>query len=196
MVYPLLKALKRVTRKPTLLLALFLHPPGLLAACYLSMACRFGSLASPNAILNSPMHLPTWPAGTPQGLQIVRWVYSIGFLAGTYTHARGILAHGFLATPVPFAIGLYWDTLTMLDSLTVLFLLWRPKLGFWLAVAIMGSDISVNTWVYLTGYFGAPTAHMVPLSLFEQSLFGLFVFLTAPLASAQLTRQKQVVEGS
>jgi hypothetical protein len=59
----------------------------------------------------------------------------------------------------------------------------------------MGSDISVNTWVYVAGYFGAPTAHMVPLSLFEQSLFGLFVFLTAPLASAPLTRQKQVVEG-
>jgi hypothetical protein len=140
------------------------------------------------------MRITTWLAGSPQGLQIARWVYTIGFLAGTYTHARGILAHGFLATPVPFAIGLYWDTLTVLDLLTVLLLWWRPKLGLWLAVAIMGSDISVNTRVYLAGYFGAPTAHMVPLSLFEQSLFGLFVFLTAPLASAQLTRQKQVVE--
>jgi hypothetical protein len=153
-----------------------------------------GSLASPNAILNSPMRLTTWPAGAPPGLPIARWVYTIGFLAGTYTHARGILAHGFLATPVPFAIGLYWDTLTVLDPLTVLLLWWRPRLGLWLAVAIMGSDISVNTWVYLAGYFGAPTARMVPLSLFEQSLFGLFVFLTAPLAYAQLTRQKQVEE--
>jgi hypothetical protein len=141
------------------------------------------------------MRLTTWPAGSPLGLPIARWVYAIGFLAGTYTHARGILAHGFLATSVPLAIGLYWDTLTVLDPLTVLLLWWRPKLGLGLAVAIMGSDISVNTWVYVAGYFGAPTAHMVPLSLFEQSLFGLFVFLTAPLASAQLTRQRQVVEG-
>jgi hypothetical protein len=140
------------------------------------------------------MRLTTWPAGAPQSLQIARWVYTIGFLAGTYTHARGILTHGFLATPVPVAIGFYWDTLTVLDPLTVLLLWWRPKLGLWLAVAIMGSDISVNTWVYVAGYFGVPTAHMVPLSLFEQSLFGLFVFLTAPLASAQLTRQKPVGE--
>ncbi|MFD1874860.1 hypothetical protein [Hymenobacter bucti] len=93
--------------------------------------------------------------------------------------------------PVPFAIGLYWDALTVLDLLTVLLLWWRPKLGLWLAVAIMVSDISVNTRVYLAGYFGAPRAHMVPLSLFEQSLFGLFVLLTAPLAYTQLTSQKQ-----
>jgi hypothetical protein len=142
------------------------------------------------------MRLTTWLAGSPKGLQIARWVYTIGFLAGTYTHARGILANGFLATPVPLAIGLYWDTLTLLDPLTVLLLWWRPKLGLGLAVAIMMSDISVNTKVYLAGYFGAPTAHMIPLSLFEQSLFGLFVFLTAPLASVQLTRQKQAVEVS
>jgi hypothetical protein len=133
-----LKPLKKPRGNERLLLAIFLHPPGLLDACYLSRAGRLGSLASPNAILNSPMRLTTWPAGTPPGLQIARWVYAIGFLAGTYTHARGILAHGFLATPVPFAIGLYWDTLTLLAPLTVLLLWWRPKLGLWLAVAIMG----------------------------------------------------------
>jgi hypothetical protein len=137
------------------------------------------------------MRLTTWPASSPWRLQIVRWIYAIGFLAGTYTHARGILANGFLATPVPFAIGLYWDALTVLDPLTVLLLWWRPKLGLWLAVAIMLSDISINTRVYLAGYFGVPMAHMVPLSLFEQSLFGLFVLLTAPLAYTQLTGQKQ-----
>jgi hypothetical protein len=140
------------------------------------------------------MRLPTGPAGSPQDLQITRWVYAIGFLAGTYTHARGILTNGFLATPVPVAIGLYWDTLTVLDPLTVLLLWGRPKLGLWFAVAIMVSDISVNTGVYLAGYFGAPTTHMVPLSLLEQSLFGLFVLLTAPRAYTQLTRQQALVE--
>jgi hypothetical protein len=132
-----------------------------------------------------------WLASSPRFLQIVRWVYSIGFLAGTYTHLKGILAHGFLATPVPLAIGVYWDTLTVLDPLTVLLLWRRPKVGLWMAVAIMGSDISVNTLVYLAGYFGPPSAHMVPLSLFEQSLFGLFVFLTAPLAYSSFINQEQ-----
>jgi hypothetical protein len=144
----------------------------------------------------SLMRLPTWTADSPQRLRLVRWVYAIGFLAGTYTHARAILTHGLLATPVPFAIGLYWDTLTLLDPLTVLLLWWKPKLGLWLAVAIMLSDISVNTWVYVAGYFGAPMAHLVPLSLLEQSLFGLFVWLTAPLAYAGLARPKQGAESS
>lgn len=111
-------------------------------------------------------------------------LYCLGFLAGTYTHARGILAHGFLATPVPLPVGAYWDALTVLDPLTVLVLWWCPTRGRWWAVAIMASDISVNTGVYLAGYFGPPTAHMVPLSLFEQALFGLFVFVTVPLLSA------------
>ncbi|GAA3990695.1 hypothetical protein [Hymenobacter antarcticus] len=132
-----------------------------------------------------------WLPSSPRFLQIVRWVYSIGFLAGTYTHLKGILAHGFLAAPVPLAIGVYWDTLTVLDPLTVLLLWRRPKVGLWMAVAIMGSDISVNTLVYLAGYFGPPSAHMVPLSLFEQSLFGLFVFLTAPFAYSSFINQEQ-----
>jgi hypothetical protein len=127
--------------------------------------------------------VPTWLTSSPRRLQLVLALYCFGFLAGTYTHARGLLAHGFLAMPVPPAIGAYWDALTVLDPLTVLVLWWRPALGRWWAVAIMVSNISVNTGVYLAGYFGPPTAHMVPLSLFEQALFGLFVFVTAPLLS-------------
>ena len=115
-------------------------------------------------------------------------VYSLGFLVGTYTHARGIWAHGFLAAPVPSAIGVYWDMLTLLDPLAVFLLWWRPRAGLWLAVAIMASDIAVNTRVYLAGYFGPPRAHLVPLSLFEQALFGLFVFLTTPRVFAALNR--------
>jgi hypothetical protein len=108
-------------------------------------------------------------------------VYSLGFLIGTYTHVHGVLTHGWLAGPVPLAIGLYWDALTFLDPLTVL-LLWRsPRVGLAVAVTIMVSDVSVNTFVYQAGYFGPPTPHMVPVSLFDQALFGLFVVLTAPL---------------
>jgi hypothetical protein len=149
----------------------------------------YTGVASTHRILPSLL-TSTWPASLSRLLQIIRWVYSIGFLAGTYTHLKSILAHGFLATPVPFAIGVYWDTLTLLDPLTVILLWRRPKVGLWLAVAIMGSDISVNTLVYLKGYFGPPSAHLVPLSLFEQSLFGLFVFLTAPLAYSNFIKQE------
>jgi hypothetical protein len=108
-------------------------------------------------------------------------VYSLGFLIGTYTHTQGVFAHGWLAWPVPLAIGMYWDALTFLDPLTVLLLWRRPLLGLWFAVVLMVSDVSVNTWVYWAGYLGPPIPHMVPLSLFDQALFGLFVMVTAPL---------------
>jgi hypothetical protein len=52
----------------------------------------------------------------------------------------------------------------------------------------MAVDVSLNTGVYLAGYFGPSTLHMVPLSLFEQALFGLFVLVTAPVAHQQLNR--------
>ena len=138
--------------------------------------------------------LNTWLSPYPRFLKLILWIYSLGLLSGTYTHARGIIAKGFLATPVPLVIGVYWDTLTLLDPLTVLLLWRRPQAGLWLAMAIMLSDVSVNTLVYLAGYFGPPTVHMVPLSLFEQSLFGLFVFTTAPLAYSQLANQQKKLE--
>lgn len=136
--------------------------------------------------------MATWLASCPRLVKGILWGYSIGFLAGTYTHAWGILRKGFLATPVPIAIGVYWDSLTFLDPLTVFLLWWRPKVGLCLAVAIMASDISINTLVYLAGYFGPPIARMVPLSLLEQALFGLFVFMTAPYVFSWVDRQDKL----
>lgn len=112
--------------------------------------------------------------------------YSLGFLVGTYTHVADLAQHGFLAAPVPLAIGVFWNLLTLLDPLAVALLWWRPKAGIGLAVAIMVADISLNTGVYLAGYFGPPTPHMVPLTLLDQALFGLFVLLTAPIAYQRL----------
>jgi hypothetical protein len=130
-------------------------------------------------------------AAYPRSVLVLLLSYSICLLAGTYTHAKDLLIHGFLAAPVPVAIGLYWNALTLLDPLAVLLLWWRPKLGIVLTAAIMASDLAINTAVYLVGYFGPPTPHLVPLSLFEQSLFGLFVFVTGPLAYQLLSSPKR-----
>lgn len=126
----------------------------------------------------------------PRPVKLIFLLYSIGFVAGTYTHVKDLVENGFLASLVPLAIGLFWNVLTVLDPLTVFLLWWRPKAGIALAVAIMVVDISVNTGTYLAGYFKPPTPHMVPLSLFEQAMFGLFVLLTAPLAYQRLTPGK------
>ena len=118
-------------------------------------SCWRSRLPLPAVIL-----LTAWLASSPWPVRVLLGVYSLGFLIGTYTHARGIWAHGLLATPVPPAIGVYWDTLTLLDPLAVVLLCGRPRAGLWLALAIMASDLAVNTSVYLAGYFGPPTALM------------------------------------
>ena len=132
---------------------------------------------------------PLSAATHPRIFKVLFLGYSIGFLVGTYTHAAGLAQHGWLAYPVPLAIGIYWDALTLLDPLTVGLLWWQPKAGLRLALAIMASDISLNTYVYLAGYLGPPVPNMVPLTLFDQTLFGLFLFVTAPLAY-QLLQKK------
>ena len=81
-------------------------------------------------------------------------------------------------TERPLGFNLYWDTLTVLDPLTIMLLWTKTIWGIRLAVAIMLSDILINSYVYT--FLGAPVPGMVPLSLFLQSLFGVFVFTTAP----------------
>ena len=122
----------------------------------------------------------------PRTVTLIFVVYTICFLVGTYTHTAGLVRRGFLAFPVPLAIGVFWDALTLLDPLAAALLWWHPKAGIRLALVIMAADVCVNTAVYLAGYFGPPVPNMVPLHLFDQSLFGLFVFITAPLAYRQL----------
>ena len=125
-------------------------------------------------------------ANYPTEVKLLFTIYSICFLVGTYTHIVDLVKHGFLASPVPVAIGIYWNALTLLDPLALVLLWWLPKAGIRLALVIMISDLCVNTGVYLAGYFGSPAPNMVPLRLFEQALFGLFLFVTVPLAYRDL----------
>lgn len=129
----------------------------------------------------------------PWKIRLVFIIYTAGFLIGTYTHAGHIIAHGILRHSAPIAISIYWDALTLLDPFTVAVLWWKPKLGIRLALGIMASDISLNTYHYLMGYAGPSVPGMVPLFLFDQALFGLFVFVTAPLVYQQLRELRPAV---
>ncbi|MDQ2770569.1 MAG: hypothetical protein M3Y54_08725 [Bacteroidota bacterium] len=122
----------------------------------------------------------------PASVRLLFAIYSLCFLAGTCTHVVGLVRRGFLAFPVPLPIGVFWDALTLLDPLTVLLLWWHPKAGIRLGLGIMLADICVNTYTYLAGYWGPPVPNMVPLHLFDQALFGVFLFATAPLAFHRL----------
>ena len=125
-------------------------------------------------------------AAYPPAVRLLFGIYSACFLAGTYTHVAGLVRRGFLAFPVPLSVGVFWDALTLLDPLTVLLLWWHPKAGIRLGLAIMIADICVNTCTYLAGYWGPPVPNTVPRHLFDQALFGVFLFATAPLAFRRL----------
>lgn len=66
-------------------------------------------------------------------------------------HARDIAAGGWLPyRSAPMALNLYWTSLAVLDPATVILLLRRPRTGLYLALAVMISDVAVNSWAALT----------------------------------------------
>jgi len=114
-------------------------------------------------------------------VRLVLAIYALGFSYGTRNHILDIMADGFLGYHyVSFPINLFWTSLTFLDPLAVILLLTYPLYGLALSILIMASDIAVNVSVTLYFYFlnGIPSNGRLLL----QIAFGIFVFLTAPIA--------------
>jgi len=108
-------------------------------------------------------------------------VYIFGFAYGTRNHIVDILADGWLGYDfVPLPINLYWTLLTFFDPLAIFLLLTLPHAGIILSVLIMASDIAINTGVTVYFYYqtGMLTFDRLPL----QIAFGIFIFLTSPIA--------------
>ena len=141
------------------------------------------------------MDKPPWKKYTVE-VKAILIIYSLGFLVGTCTHAAGLMKYGFLAYEVPLAINLYWDLLTIADPLTSLLVWIRIKVGLVLAITIMATDIIINSYAYVQGVFGESEPGMIPLSLFVQSMFGLFVFVTAPvlIEKSRITGSKPTIK--
>ena len=117
-------------------------------------------------------------------LHLVRFffaVYIFGFAYGTRNHIIDILADGWLGYDfVPLPVNLYWTLLTIFDPLAIFLFLFFPLAGITLSVLIMASDIAINTGgtVYFYYQTGMLTFDRLPL----QIAFGIFVFLTSPIA--------------
>jgi hypothetical protein len=104
-------------------------------------------------------------------------VYLAALSIGVFTHLRDLIASGGEpAAGVPPAFHLYWTSLTALDALAVALLLWRPRPGVWLVLAIMLSDVAVNG--YAASTFLRDAFRLDALAL--QAAFLLFVLVTAP----------------
>lgn len=114
-------------------------------------------------------------------VRLIFAVYIFGFTYGTRNHIVDILADGWLGYDfVPLPINLYWTLLTFFDPLAILLLLSLPLAGILLSILIMASDIAINTGV--TVYFYSQTGILSLDRLPLQIAFGIFVFLTSPLA--------------
>lgn len=104
----------------------------------------------------------------------VKAIWTIGFLIGTTTHSLDLINYGWLPyefRPLPWNI--YWTSLTFLDPMAAaLIWLWQRS-AIVLGVAIMASNIAVNSYTLLLGY----DEFLVPLML--QVLFAMFVFWIA-----------------
>ena len=92
----------------------------------------------------------------PSASAIVLGVWVLCFLIGTFTHTRTLLSQGWLPYDwVPMPVNIFWTLLTFADPLAALLLLWRRNAGIVLGLAIMISDVAINTWVaYHYGFEG------------------------------------------
>ncbi|MBM4333065.1 MAG: hypothetical protein FJ117_17925 [Deltaproteobacteria bacterium] len=112
-------------------------------------------------------------------------VYAIGFLYGTKNHIEDIVHDGLLGyTYVPLPVNIYWTLLTLLDPLAIILLIFLPFWGLALSVWIMATDIAVN--VSVTLYYYLQTGLLSNGRLCLQIAFGLFVFITAPIARKRI----------
>ncbi|MFC4291019.1 hypothetical protein ACFOWX_01140 [Sphingorhabdus arenilitoris] len=107
---------------------------------------------------------------------IVRFIWTICFLVGASTHARDIWAGGWLPYDyAPLAVNFFWTLLLPLDLLAALILWAKPKLGASLGLAIMISDVAVNSWMQFA--LGISMGY----ALWLQIAFLLFILATCKI---------------
>lgn len=70
-----------------------------------------------------------------------------GFAIGTTTHTVQLVTRGWVVfTAAPVWMNVYWTALTFLDPLAAVLLLRSRRAGLVLALAIMLSDVAINSY--------------------------------------------------
>ena len=107
--------------------------------------------------------------------RIILLLWTLGFLVGTTTHAMTLFSVGWMPqAQAPVWMNLYWTSLVLLDPLTVVLLWTRRRWGVWLGIAVMVTDVAINSYAtYGLGIFEFGSFLQL------QSLFGGFVLGSA-----------------
>ena len=104
-------------------------------------------------------------------------VLCICLTSGGLTHLYDIYINGFLPYKfVPFWLNAYWTSLGLLDFIAAYLLIRKLKIGIFLMLAIMFSDVIINSCAY---YFWGFIDHAFPLQL--QSAFLGFALASSVL---------------
>lgn len=113
----------------------------------------------------------------PPWVKVVLAIYVLAFLIGTSTHVNA-LVHGWWLPHHPF-VNAYWASLTFLDPLAIFLLLRFPRAGLLAALAIMITDVGINSFATFI-YSDAASHYAVGYFVQLQTAFLGFVLGSAP----------------
>jgi hypothetical protein len=107
-------------------------------------------------------------------VRTIAFAFAVCFLGACAIHVSDLLTHGWLPyrfAPLPFNI--YWTSLTLLDALAAIVLLYHLRVGLAFALVIITSDVALN----LFGRFELGL-HLNSLALSLQFVFLVLVIVT------------------
>lgn len=117
-------------------------------------------------------------------IKSVLYFYSLCFLVGGLRHWLDIARDGiFPYKALPFIFNFYLTSLAIFDFIVILLLFTRPIYALIFAILIMLSDLLVDFYV---GYQYWHISLLNNTGLQLLSMFGLFVFVSAPLIIRRL----------
>jgi hypothetical protein len=81
----------------------------------------------------------------------IRIVYMFCLTVATYNHALIVIHHGWEWNygGMPIGTAVFWTSLTLLDPLVAILLIWKPRPAVIMLVILIVSDVAHNTWVIL-----------------------------------------------
>ncbi len=118
------------------------------------------------------------PMAAPMYMSILG-VYVCAFAVATICHVYDIVRGGWLPyTKYGLALNVFWTSLTLLDPLTIVLLLYCPRAGLCLALLIISVDVAVNLTVGIGEFIRS--GRFTFWGLATQIPVGVFMWWTAP----------------
>ena len=113
-------------------------------------------------------------SASTRALRAFQAAWVIGFLVGTTTHTADLIFGGWdIYSGFPLGVRLFWVTLTLLDPITAVLIIFRRRAGVALGLAVIIADIAVNWTVF------AVIGGLSVFGVVSQSLFAVIIFVTA-----------------